>query len=510
MGTAAGTAGDQQRATPASPEVRSIDEKLKAEEKAARELAERRKRATDEISAAVHSLNREYAFLIFGGKSGVIRTSTEERFELWDKQAFLDYYANQAVEVIDEKGKAKETSIAQLWFKNRKRRSYRQVVFHPGKKVASDEYNLWRGWMVRPKNGAGVWTTLDEHIRINVCGGCPKTYRWVMMWLAHMVQFPMEKPGTSLVLRGRPGTGKSTMGDVMARILGKHRVIARNSRYLVGQFNGHLQHCILLQAEEAVFGGDKSAANEIKDLITNEEMEIERKGKDTISVHSCLRLMVTSNEGWPVPITLADRRFTVLDIGTRNEDDKVFFGRLWDELNHGGLEAFFHHLMTLEVNKDELRSPIETEARTEIMVQTMDSMHSWWLECLEEGRVTPFQTNPAMLLQDTFQSYLDHCEARKDRYPKTKTELGVFLFKLVPGLTKDRPRTTDATRPWRYVFPSLAACRKRMELEMKVTNLTWPDSDDWCGEPAPKTPETPETGPTLFDVTPYDTATVPF
>lgn len=497
-------AADQQPPPPATGEsVRSIDDKLSEQEKAARTLAAKQKAASDKSRKVVDQLNKTYALLILGGKTAVIDTSSEDRLELWDKQAFMDYFANKKTETVDDKGKSKWQSIAQVWFNDPRRRQYKRVIFAPGEKAGPEEFNLWRGWGVEPKQGAGSWDTLKEHILVNVCSNNQETYDWVLQWLAHSVQSPMQKPGTSLVMRGRPGTGKSTIGDIMGRIMGKHRVIARNARYITGQFNSHLEHAVLLQAEEATFGGDKAVANEIKDLITNEYIQIERKGKEPITVRSCFRLLVTSNEGWPVPVTLADRRFTILDVGNRNEEDRKFFGQLWSELNAGGLEAFFHYLLTLPVDADKLSHPIETEARTELMVQTMDSMHSWWLECLEDGRVCAQQDERTVRVDEAHTSYLGFCEKKKDRYPKTKGEMGVFLFSLCPGLTKDRPRQYDGSRPWRYILPTLPECRAEMQKAMKVSTYNWPDSDDWCGfpieQPAETEAESPLPDPELFD-----------
>src|SRR5690349_18157917 len=99
-----------------------------------------------------------------------------------------------------------------------------------------------------------------------------------------MFQQPTRKLDTALVLRGQQGSGKSIVGKTIGHLLGRHYRPVAKARLITGQFNSHLAHVLLLQAEEAFWAGDKQAEGVLKDLITNDKHLIEFKGKEPFEV----------------------------------------------------------------------------------------------------------------------------------------------------------------------------------------------------------------------------------
>ena len=77
----------------------------------------------------------------------------------------------------------------------------------------STYFNLFNGWAIKPESGR--CDLIDWHLREVICGGHDVEYEYLMDWLAHLFQFPTEKPGVALVLRSGKGTGKSM---VMSRL----------------------------------------------------------------------------------------------------------------------------------------------------------------------------------------------------------------------------------------------------------------------------------------------------
>ena len=95
--------------------------------------------------------------------------------------------------------------------------------------------------------------------------------------MAHLVQRRRERPGIALVLRGRKGTGKTKLGEVLGSLFAPHYFPGDDARYLVGQFNQHMASRLLLQADEAMWAGDKAAEGRLKGLITSKIQMIELK-----------------------------------------------------------------------------------------------------------------------------------------------------------------------------------------------------------------------------------------
>jgi energy-coupling factor transporter ATP-binding protein EcfA2 len=148
-----------------------------------------------------------------------------------------------------------------------------------------------------------------------------------MTWLAQLFQRPDSKPGSTVVITGEKGTGKSTLFDYVNQLLGRHGITVSQRKQIVGQFNGHLATTLLMVCEEAFWAADPQAEGVLKDMITNKSVLIEKKGYDPIQSMNYTRLALISNSEWVVPASLKDeRRFFVLRCSNARQGDLDFFG----------------------------------------------------------------------------------------------------------------------------------------------------------------------------------------
>ena len=299
-------------------------EQSKPPEYLARQIARAREIATDPHVAKV---NEHYALVIVGDKSAILKT-TNNGIKFLTLQAFQQWLANQYV--YDSENK--KVPLASHWMHHPQRRQYEGIVFAPGRDVPN-HYNLWRGFAVvaRP----GDCSRFLAHLRNNVCSGDEDLYRWVVGWFANIFQHPEQKMGTSLVLRGKMGVGKTKVGEVFGSLLGMHYVTVSDPRYVTGRFNSHLASCLLLHCDEAFWAGDRAAEGKLKDLITGQNHLIEFKGKEPIKVRNYVRLLVTGNPDWLVPAGLEERRFAVLDVGEGHIQDTAYFAGIAEQMDNG-------------------------------------------------------------------------------------------------------------------------------------------------------------------------------
>ena len=117
------------------------------------------------------------------------------------------------------------------------------------------------------------------------------------------------------VITGKQGCGKTVVGQVVGNLFSSHYCLADDARYVSGQFNAHMENCLLLQADEGFWAGDKQAESRLKGLVTSSHQFIERKGIDPVKVKNFVHLMITSNNDWVVPAGFEERRFCVIDVG---------------------------------------------------------------------------------------------------------------------------------------------------------------------------------------------------
>jgi energy-coupling factor transporter ATP-binding protein EcfA2 len=162
-----------------------------------------------------------------------------------------------------------------------------------------------------------------------------------------MFQRPDNKPGSTVVITGEKGTGKSTLFDYINQLLGRHGITVSQRKQIVGQFNGHLATTLLMVCEEAFWAADPQAEGVLKDMITNKSVLIEKKGYDPIQSQNYTRLALISNSDWVVPASLKDeRRFFVLRCSNAAAGRPRLLRRgPQADGGAGGLEAMLYDLM---------------------------------------------------------------------------------------------------------------------------------------------------------------------
>ena len=148
---------------------------------------------------------------------------------------------NRVVWVSGRDGKNTKIEVFKSWLEWEKRRTYRGVVFLPGEECPPHIYNLFRGFPVRPI--PGDWSLLRGHLYENICESNDELFDFFMTWLAHVIQKPNKKPGSTLVVTGEKGTGKSILFSYFSKLLGRHGITVSQRQQIVGQFNAHLATC---------------------------------------------------------------------------------------------------------------------------------------------------------------------------------------------------------------------------------------------------------------------------
>jgi hypothetical protein len=447
----------------------------------------------------VEALNQEHAVVNWEGKY-VILNEERDPIHNWKVITFSSSadlnlrYQNQTVFV----GR-KPTCIAKAWLDHPNRREYRGIVFAPRQAIAPKYYNLWQGFAVTPRPGkCGL---ILEHIHDTICRKDATLSRYMLTWMAQAVQEPWNRPGTSLVLRGKQGTGKGIMCTQFGALFGPHFTHVTHSRHLVGHFNAHLKDSLIVFADEAFWAGDKASEGVLKALITEEWLAIEYKGKDVLRVKNHVRLLIATNHDWAVPAGFEERRFCVIDVGDAHMQDTAYFEALVNEMNNGGREAFLHYLLNFDLTGVNLRKLPQTAALMENKILSMSSAEQFWYEILVRGTV--FETDstwtPCINKRDLHNLYVEYAKAIGQTRRSSETSLGKTISKLCPH-KKD---TTKPERAWDV--GDLQRCREAFDRVMNWPNHEWespqgPSCEQGDSKPRPGPESAPAKGSPLEEL----------
>lgn len=431
-------------------------------------------------------LNTRHAYVLAGGGDHILWETTDK-----DGRATLEHLSIGAFQRRNaawtiNAGKRDE-QVTELWMRSTRRRSYDGMVFMPEKTAPDRFYNLWRGFAVEPlprdvqpteemKNGVEKFL---DHARGNVCRGEDSLYRWLIGYFAHLVQRPWEKPLVALVFRGGKGVGKNALVERVGGLLGGHFLLTSNRRFMVGNFNGHLENCLMFALDEAFWSGDKQAEGQLKDLITGKEHVIEHKGKEHFRVENLTRIVIIGNEDWLVPSTADERRFAVFDVGDGRKKDKSYFVDMRESLEAGGYRYLLRFLLDYDLTGIDINEAPQTAGLLDQKHATLDPFQQWWLDCLTEGRILSgdFDTDWPRVVEcerfrSAFRRYVKERNIRS-RIPEDKS-IGRTLKRIGGSLVVPSKARSGNGFVNVYRLPDLAEMRKAWDDYIGHT-VEWPE-----------------------------------
>lgn len=447
-----------------------------------------------DVDPANHPLgpiNSSFAFTVLGSSHAILwerRTVDGQPEAMFMNEP--SFHRLKASEVWMPANSNKLVPMTKSWMNWSGRRTYSGVCFEPGKTCPPDWYNLWRGFSVEPaqdldltqaQQACSLWI---EHMKVNVCKGDAPLFRWLMAWMAHAIQKPWEKPLVAVVLRGRKGTGKNSAFLPMQEALGNHAMVAANRRYLIGNFNSHLESLLLLTLDEAFWSGDKAGEGVLKDLVTGDTLIIERKGVEPYKAKNRARVVILGNEEWLVPASEDERRYAVLDIGESRMQDISFFVALKSQLldnDRAGLRAWLAMMQMWDLRGVEINQAPLTDGLRDQKEKSLGLVESWLLESLRAGTLLHItNTWPGEVeTSDVFNAVQVFAQSRKSGkgWLPLESEIGRALKKIVGGWDRRRRRQAGGERSYYYSVPSLAECRRDWDAFMKV-KTDWQDAEE--------------------------------
>jgi hypothetical protein len=444
------------------------------------------------LQPEIEEFNRLYA-KVRSVANAVLYTPGHGRVDFMAKDHWKDIVANRKL----ARPGAKDVGLATAWLQHPQRRTFDRIVLDPEaaplSAIPSDnggepDFNLWPGWAITP-SAVGSCSLFLEHVRENVCGGDAEAYSWIMQWMAAMFQSPKRLPGTAVFLRGKQGTGKTTIGEVLRRVMGKALYCTlSSSKQLTAQFNSILEGKVLVLAEEAFFAGDPGIRGQLKHLITGETINIERKHMETITLPSMIHLLGTSNEDWVVAAdSQGERRYAVFTVSNARANDRPYFSAMWKQLEAGGYENLLHHLLNaIVVDWDRISIPLASAAVRDQQLLSLPPERKFLLELLNEGDLPGDVDGSGVCGVDTLHGeFLSFMRDRQAGRNADKQALGRLV---APYLAKPKGQLRrNGKRSHHYTMRDLAKCRDIFAEGLSICP-DWDDVDTWQSEFEPIAP----------------------
>ena len=269
-------------------------------------------------------------------------------------------------------------------------KKYLRLVFK-STAVNSDEHNLFLGFAVKPSPSKAIDLARPflQHCYRMICGSNRDMFRYLMRWLAHMVQNIGSNPETALILISETeGAGKSIIGRVFEHILGKtHSGTVGSPLALYDNKNSFSRRWILVVADD-IRDMKRSDAPKLRGYITDTRRRIEEKFVPVTYVPNCLGLIITSNSDTPIPLGQGSRRYVIFRVREDHIGDFDYFGRIEDGIANGGAAQLLRFLLKLKLgNWHPRQTPGMSEEIVASQLESANSVIRWLVASRDMGSI---------------------------------------------------------------------------------------------------------------------------
>jgi hypothetical protein len=263
--------------------------------------------------------------------------------------------------------------------------------------------NLWRDCTINPI--PGDWSFIRQYLLEVVCAGDMGAYRYLILFLAHMMQKPEDKPGIMIVMLGGQGIGKGGFFRLLSAIWQQTTLLVSDINHVLGQFNAQVELSYVLCMDEALFVGDKRTTDRFKSFVTEPSITIEQKYQPRRTITSYHRLFAASNHAHFAQVDTDDRRFVFLRVSESRKGDVAY----WDQFHKAVADpaimaAMVHDLKNYDISDFKPRMRPKTEAHSDQKVRSLSGFDRFWNEVLQVGMIDygdPI-AGPLLLDGDTF------------------------------------------------------------------------------------------------------------
>tara|TARA_R110000803_G_scaffold88854_3_gene155880 strand:- start:4803 stop:7589 length:2787 start_codon:yes stop_codon:yes gene_type:complete len=313
-------------------------------------------------------------------------------------QAFKKY----TFYIENDEGKKRKANPADLWNECLDRRDVKRIAFdaRPDGSADPNIFNIWKGFAMSPEE-AEVYDEDDcqpilDHIFDIWCQGNQEHYDYVMNWFSHILQLPYVKIGTLLALQSEQGAGKGIIFEIIGLIMGTSTFSqTATMSNILGDFNGGIEGKVLVDLDEAFWGGEKALMGKMKNLITEKSQLINKKCKEAYQIENTTAFCITTNNVLFAGIEKGDRRHMCLKLdnkyaGCETPESKVYFEGLRGTSGKKGVPkkvygAFAKVLYTRDLSGFRPNRIPHTDLQQDQIERGWDTTTRWWYHLLTDG-----------------------------------------------------------------------------------------------------------------------------
>lgn len=243
--------------------------------------------------------------------------------------------------------------------------------------------NSWRGFICDPVGGdVRPFIRLLKRLIPDI-----QERRYVLSWLAALIQHPAQKFNVALVIWSRQqGTGKSLLVETVGNLFDDRHFEVVGQEVFNDGFTDWQAHKVMVVCDEVSSTDKRAVADRIKGWITSSKNSINAKHAPKFKQPNLIKYVFLSNHADAVYLDETDRRFFVVEATSNRlpKDDSANFVKWRD---NGGYSALLHYLQNLKIKDFNPTAPAPLSSSKKAMVEDNKSDLERWLDGVLEQQI---------------------------------------------------------------------------------------------------------------------------
>ncbi len=374
------------------------------------------------IEEALKAFNTNHAVIKGDNAVSVVSwCNIKKDYRFYSEEALKKNYRNLKCRIM-----AKPEKFIEKWLDWEGRKTYENEGFFPKITTPYKFFNSFTGYeiervddydeLVHSLSKEDLETELEfilQHHRYIVGGEKQEElYQQLLMYLAHMYQYPSVLPRVSWCIWSKQGTGKNQMLNIHKNILGQlYFVSTQKGEQLFGSFNSLLNNKLLVNLNEV--RNIQQYCEDIKVVISDEMISTTRKFKETNVYRNYTRLFQFANSPNHFILELSDRRHIVCKSEVKHKFIEGYMEKLHKQVNSLYIQKCLFRYLTKYVKVDkhynfEKNRPL-TKEYVNIRNRFIPYTHRYLKYLVNKGIKKNYTA------KNLWTAFVDFCEDRKEK-----------------------------------------------------------------------------------------------
>ena len=328
-----------------------------------------------------------------------------------------------------------------VWSEDPNIKTYDEIIFNcDEKKVKETQFNLYRGLRsyenkVLEKSKKIDLSPVFEHMK-SLVNYNDEHFNYMINWLSQLVQQTHILPHTTLIFISKEGVGKDLFSNFISKAINENYTFnTEKLENICGKFNSMLGGKILCTINETNPVESRERIENIKFLITADNVTIEGKHKDPIKAKNYCRFIFFSNRLMAFPVEEGSRRPVIFhssdkylkeNIGA--DENNKYFSKLVSYYEDESYQcAFLEYLKNRNITKFNPKEFTKSELHKELEENSISPIVHWL------SNIVKLNMDKEKLRLSTVES-LNHCtifmKNNNNKYELTQSKFNTEITQI--------------------------------------------------------------------------------